>query len=145
MLSAARRTCSILAVVAMPTLLSGCRPSRPPTFAVNGRVVFNDGRPFADGVVEFAAASGGGKGPNARGRLQPDGTFTLATFSEGDGALEGEHRAVVVWSPPPASLRAEQAQLRPPIHSRFQDYNRSGLRFTVARGANEFVITVEGP
>lgn len=124
----------------------GCS-SNPPTYPAQGRVVLKDGRPFTEGVVEFTAASAGSKTPAARGRIQPDGTFRLTTFRENDGAVEGEHRAVLIWSPPADAFAAEDVRkhLRSPIHPRFRDYDRSGLRFTVTRGRNEFVITVEAP
>jgi hypothetical protein len=145
LLSALLRRGRVAAAVLAPALFSGCASDQPPTFPVQGRVAFKDGRPMTEGVVEFVAVGGDHAGLNARGRVQPDGTFRLTTFRENDGAIAGDHRAVVVWSPPPQAFADDRKQPRPPLHPRFQDYERSGQRFTVTRGDNEFLITVEKP
>lgn len=35
-------------------------------------------------------------GKSAMGKVQPDGTFTLSTYAEGDGAITGRHRVRVM-------------------------------------------------
>lgn len=139
-------TASVLRLLLLATAFAtapGCGTGRPKTYPVSGRVVFPNGRPFTGGVVEFVPADASGAG--ARGAIQPDGTFRLTTFRENDGAVEGRHRAVVVWSPPPASVDNEKAPARCPLHPKFQDPGRSGLAFDVTPAANEFTITVTGP
>ena len=73
----------------------GCGPSdRPyvaPTVPVKGKVTYQ-GKPLTQGSVTFEPD---GTGREANGSIQPDGTFVLSTFKEGDGALVGVHRIAV--------------------------------------------------
>ena len=133
-----------LAAIAL-SFIAGCSSGQPMTYPVSGKVVFADGTPFTAGVVEFSSTDPASKGQNARGKIQPDGTFTLTTFRENDGAVAGEHRAIVVWSPPMEAFADEKKQPRSPIHPRFRDYEQSGLRFTVTKEKNEFTFTVAKP
>jgi hypothetical protein len=58
-----------------------------------------DGVPFTTGKVMFAPIARGEDrraGRPALGRLQSDGSFTLSTYEEGDGAVVGEHWATVI-------------------------------------------------
>lgn len=41
-----------------------------------------------------------GRGKMASGILQPDGSFTLSTYSQRDGAVIGTHKALVMPLPP---------------------------------------------
>jgi hypothetical protein len=58
-----------------------------------------DGQPFAAGKVMFAPVAKGesrNAGRAAFGRLQPDGTFTLTSYDDNDGAIVGEHWATLI-------------------------------------------------
>lgn len=75
----------------------GCN-NQPPVAPVRG-VVTMDGKPLPGGRVMFSPiASGENKvvGQSALGHIQPDGSFVLTTFEEGDGAVVGSHRPVVM-------------------------------------------------
>jgi hypothetical protein len=79
----------------------GCGgPAIPPTYAVTGKVVYKDGTPLAGGMIEFQPA--GQPSLKTTASVEKDGTFTLSTLVEGQtrtaGAVEGEHRVVVVPS-----------------------------------------------
>jgi hypothetical protein len=126
--------------------LAGCS-SGPKTYPVEGTVVFKDGTPFPGGLVEFEPVTADPKlRVNARGAVQPDGTFRLTTFKEGDGAVEGQHRAVVL-PPAPPNLVEDRTKPPPPLilDRRFMSYDTSGLQFTVTQGLNRFTIEVEKP
>ena len=73
-------------------LLSGCS-DRPPVYPVSGHVVMNNGQPIRSGILEFRNVE---MKLNARARIQSDGTYQLTTFDKGDGAVAGEHQAIVV-------------------------------------------------
>jgi hypothetical protein len=86
----------------------------------------------------------------ARGFINnEDGTFTLTTEKQGDGAMTGRYRAAVrgrlmrrgYGSIPEAPNPAGGPQ----IHPRFESFKTSGLEFTVEPRTNTFVITVEKP
>ena len=103
---------SLMGVVLMgmaSIALVGCGGGPVPTYRAGGKVVFPDGKPMQGGNVEFRAVNKtpAGDNPVARGEIQSDGTFELSTFRPGDGAVEGEHLALVVPPPPPpAAIRA---------------------------------------
>lgn len=86
------RICSTAMLLAVP-LMTGCSKSPFDLAPVHGKVTI-DGKPVPAGRVMFAPIAKGESrevGKPAFGTLQPDGTFTLTTFEEGDGAVVGEH------------------------------------------------------
>ena len=107
-------------------LLTGCAEAGRPAYAVEGKVVFPDGQPLTEGVVEFETVEDIKTRINARGEIQPDGTFRLTTYVDNDGAVAGEHRALVM---PPLPLAGPAPPL--PIKARYRSYETSGLTFTV--------------
>jgi hypothetical protein len=72
-------------------VLSGCNSDRLKTAVVRGKVTCN-GKPVPNGTISFVPASG----PAATGEIQPDGSFTLTTYRNGDGAVLGQHTVVIV-------------------------------------------------
>ena len=72
------------------TLLGGCGDGLPERGKVTGKVTFN-GKPVPEGTVTFYPETG----RSATGRIQPDGTYTLTTFDEGDGAIVGPHEVTI--------------------------------------------------
>lgn len=124
-------------------LAAGCSDGRLPTRPVKGKVTFRDGRPLAGGVVELRSLRPDAKHLNARGEIGPDGAFVLGTYSPRDGAVEGDHEAIVTPAPPSDSRANERPPSKPAIHDRFRSYERSGLRFTVPRSGTELAIVVE--
>jgi hypothetical protein len=51
-----------------------------------------DGAPVTEGAVLFTPA----RGRLARGTLSKNGTFTLSTYKDGDGAIVGIHQVAVI-------------------------------------------------
>lgn len=77
--------------VLLLTVICGCGGTMQlDTAPVTGTVTI-DGQPINSGVVMFVPKSG----RSSRGEIQPDGTFRLATYGKGDGAILGENRVVV--------------------------------------------------
>lgn len=69
----------------------------PKTVKVHGTVTYKNS-PVTKGKVTLqstATKSGGEISRPAVGTIGPDGTFTLSTFTAGDGALPGEYRVTV--------------------------------------------------
>lgn len=84
--------------------LAGCGKIQFPVAHVEGVVTCN-GRPVKAGLVVFIPSGAAGDktdetGRSASGMIQPDGTFELTTFIEGDGAIIGSH-TVQVFAPAP--------------------------------------------
>lgn len=87
-------------------LQTGCSKSPYDLAPVSGKVTV-DGQPLPDGQVMFAprATSGSAKaGKPALGNVRPDGTFSLSTYADGDGAVVGEHLITLYGPAPEISL-----------------------------------------
>ena len=113
-------------------------------------MVYSDGSPFPGGVIEFEskseeARSAEGLPLNARGVIQPDGSFRLTTFEENDGAVPGSHRVLV--RPIREEYEPEEGELPPPaiLDRRFERYETSEVESTVREEKNTLTITVERP
>jgi hypothetical protein len=122
------------------TAVAGCGSGS--TYPVRGKVIFKDGTPLAGGQILFRPING--KPPlSARSDIQPDGSFALGTYKEGDGAMAGEYQAAI--NPPlPPKLRRKGAN-KPILDPRFEKYETSGLEFEVKPGRNRFTIEVTRP
>lgn len=82
--------------------LVGCSKSPYELAPVAGRVVI-DGQPFTQGKVMFAPIAKGENRESGRaafGRLGADGSFSLGTYEDGDGAVVGEHWVTVIQITP---------------------------------------------
>jgi hypothetical protein len=73
-------------------LCVGCGDSdRLPTAPVTGTVLYN-GDPLPQGSLLFVPEGGG---PSAQGKIEPDGSFTMGTYTESDGAILGKHKVII--------------------------------------------------
>jgi hypothetical protein len=106
--------------------------------SVNG-IVRLDGQPLSKGTVRFVPASGRA----ASGKIQSDGTFTLGTFGESDGALIGAHQvAIIAYETEP--LHRTSAGPPPPVKTtplvpkRYMSVSTSRLTADVKPGQNQF-------
>lgn len=117
-------------------VLTGCETSIA-THPVSGKVVLPDGSPAGGGIIKFRTTSQEGEMVKAHGEIQPDGSFQLTTFQEGDGALEGEHEAILFS---PATGDGGGRVVAPSFPAKYRKYETSGLKFRVDPGQNEFVI-----
>jgi hypothetical protein len=122
-------------------VLAGCG-GKERTFPVAGKVVFEDDSPVSGGTVEFMATSADGKVLNARGTIDEHGGFILGTFAPGDGAIVGEHQAVVIA--PVIMSRGDLTKIfrATEVDPRFASYGTSGLEYEVKTEKNYFVIKV---
>ena len=132
-----------LVVFGAAMLAVGCGQSGPAVYPVKGVVVYPDGSPVSGGSVEFEALEGEWKGHNARGAIQDDGSFTLTTEKQGDGAVAGRQRAIV-RGPYPSRMNAIDGKSLPRrlVHTKYSNYDTSGLEFTIVEGKNELTIEV---
>jgi hypothetical protein len=97
--SVATLATTLLCLSAMLSV-AGCGDGHPQTVPVTGIVTFADGTPLAGGQIELESVE---HRVNARGILDAEGGFRLSTFRDGDGAVVGEHRVIVL---PPLSAFA---------------------------------------
>ena len=84
------RALSLFVAVAALVGVAGCGPSRPAVAPVSGAISYG-GTPVTTGVIYFYPE----KGRPATSLISRDGTYTLGTFTQADGALMGSHRVVI--------------------------------------------------
>lgn len=149
-----------VAVFVLIAVAGGCGSDRPELAPVHGKVTL-DRQPLSGGTIHFWPA----QGRPARGTIGPDGTYSLSTFDEKDGAVLGEHVVTIEATrvhgdaPEIKSLEEEMAyygrkdapRVGPAAVERLvpEKYSRretSGLAATVNRGRNpiDFNLT-KGP
>lgn len=127
----------LLAVLAA---VAGCGAGGPAVYPATGAVRFRGGKPVAAGLVEFAPADGG---PSARAKLNPDGTFTLATGDRA-GAVAGRHRVAVVPMAVADGAPLTHRHKVVVVHPKHARLETSGLSATVeAGGPNHFMLEVD--
>ncbi len=148
-----------MAVVGGLHLLSavGCskRPTLPPTYPVQGKVVFQNGQAVSSGDVWFQPSED--SRVTTSGKIQSDGTFTLQSSMAGShssGAIAGPHRVVVVTvlkdrparvvaaphSPPPKNGAPAATVTVPNTHTVTLPET-----YTVKPGDNQFTLTIPKP
>lgn len=89
------------------SIVAGCgRGASLGTIPISGRVVFNS-QPVTSGEVRYLPVEKEGR--VARGQIDENGGFTLTTLKEGDGALPGEYR-IVVLAPVVETVEASTAR-----------------------------------
>ncbi len=138
--SSRRAAGAALALIAcgLAALAGGCGPQRP-LLPVQGRVLL-DGEPLAFGSVSFQSASG----QPATARIGPDGSFTLAVFGQGAGAVPGPNRVLVTCYEGQRQSAADRD--REPvlgkllIPDRYTAYETSGLVIDVQPGMDLPVV-----
>lgn len=122
-------------------LLTGCS-SQLETYEVNGRVEFENGRPVVVGLVEFLSEE---HKINARGNINKDGTFSLTTFQNDDGAVAGRHKCVVMQMIIGENVKGYSPSTVGVVNPKFASYQTSGLEIEVSPdGTNEVVLKVRG-
>jgi hypothetical protein len=139
-----RRLLSWACNVALFTLaLVGCN-TQIPTYPTHGKVVYKEtGEPVRGGVfIWFESTSP--PDHRASSAVDADGKFSLGFVHADSGTMEGEHRIRFAPAPPMVDPTAEEA-LAKRMHPRYLEYSTSGLKQTIAKGDNQFIIEVEGP
>ncbi|HEY2784687.1 MAG TPA: hypothetical protein VGJ05_06885 [Fimbriiglobus sp.] len=84
-------------LVVVVLTVAGCQAPVPPhvaVYPVEGQLLVS-GVPAADAHITFHPLDG--KGVPVTGRTGRDGSFTLTSFTPGDGAPAGEYSVTVVW------------------------------------------------
>ncbi len=122
----------------------GCSGEPRPSLAkVHGKVSLQ-GKPLTSGRILFvpSKASEGELSHPASGKIGDDGSFTLTSYDDGDGAMIGEHKvAVIVTSAPGA--KAPGTTVKSPVPKQFADPETTPLRKKVEPGDNAIDINLE--
>jgi hypothetical protein len=128
------------ACLSLAATLVGCGQKGPVLVPVRGEVTFK-GAPLKEGTVVYLPAESG-DARQASGRIQPDGTFVLTTFKNGDGVVPGQYN-IVIYSYAPragaaptrdqmeAAAKSGKALLETVIPEKYSTPGASGLKDTV--------------
>lgn len=131
------RAAGILVLVNVACTL-GCGDGRPKRVPVSGQVLL-DGQPLAAGVDGFIRVQPT-DGRAATGKIDPnDGTFTLSTYGENDGCIEGTHAVAVVVN---AMVRGTAVSLIP---EQYREAETSGLTIVIDGPTDALRIELTGP
>lgn len=134
-----------VSVCLLPVLLTGCfgGSDQLETAEVHGKVTYK-GEPLTMGSVTFIPE---GPGKAAAGEIQEDGTYTLTTYSRGDGATIGKHGVMVISERDTSELPAESAEANVDLSLIPEKYSMSpktsGLTAEVKAGDNEINFDLE--
>lgn len=148
------RLSSTIAILFLVSGLAGCGADTPPppanVFPVSGKVTY-DGAPLADAVVTFHNETAN---RSAFGRTDAQGEYTLSTFGENDGAVEGSNVVTItkVEAPAgggneadiesadydPSAVEGSESEAPPKslIPEKYGNRETSGLTATVIAGEN---------
>ncbi len=118
------------------SLFAGCGDAVPKTIPVTGLVTI-DGSPLQQGTVIFMPVESSDDGPSriATGVVQSDGTFSLSTFANGDGAIIGEYQ-VAIDARGPISTENFGEEAASAVPSRYASPATSGLTVSVTHEMN---------
>jgi hypothetical protein len=121
----------VLTVLAL-SLCWGCGSSEGPyvgtTVPVKGKITYK-GKPLTQGQITLEPESAGRE---AHGSIQPDGSFELSTYKQGDGAVPGTHRVSVTGTSKKDKLPAK-----------YQSLGSSKTEIEVAEGKTEYTIDLK--
>src|SRR5262249_15361691 len=108
-------------------------------YPVRGKVFF-EGSPPSEAMVTFHLLNTTTKKFDRAGDalVEPDGSFTLSTYTANDGAPVGEYAVTVVWSKPFVDAQGKPGPNLLP--ERYSKPDTSDLRVKVKDGTNDFVL-----
>lgn len=117
----------------------------PTPVKVRGLIKYN-GQPVTSGSVMFNPADPQ-KGHMAQGSIEKDGTFSLSSYSTGDGVLPGSYTVTVNSSLPGTEVLTKDKGTgiggKSAIPARYADAKTSQLQQTIAAGDSGKTITLE--
>ena len=159
-----RKRMAVILISCAALLMSGCGgPARPETAPVTGQVTVN-GNPLEKGKIQFIPANG----RLAMGQIV-NGTYSLRTFEDDDGALLGKHVVTITameisrnkklpkFEPPanatPGQIRVMEAEwleqhggrvkVKWHVPEKYSDSRTSPLTAEVSAGENEKNFSID--
>lgn len=123
--------------------VSGCGSDQIPVWPTSGVVVFSDGSKVKTGNIEFESLD---HELTASGRIRPDGSFVLGTYTPDDGAVAGIHNVIVVQMVINDGTINHTMDHGKPVPPMYASYETSGLAAMVTKGkSNNLTVTIELP
>lgn len=134
----------ILFVSVIIVVFVGCGNRQLPTYPVNGQLEFQDGTTPKFGTIEFYNAE---HQINGRGKINRDGTFTISTYGNNDGAVAGHHKIAIIQltgnyltAQANKHIQHDHGAL---VHQKYSDYRTSNLECTIVESDNDIKLIVE--
>lgn len=122
----------LLAITGVLLSVAGCGGGGI-TEPVTGKVTFkDDGSPVAGGTIVFADMT---ENSSSLGYIEQDGTYTLGTFDESDGAPVGKYKVTIIGD-------SEYGQ-KSAVAQQFGNQDRTPLEAEVTQGPNTIDFQVE--
>jgi hypothetical protein len=126
----------------------------PTTYPVQGKVVYQDGKPVQGGSIWFQPEENAHV--STSGEIQPDGTFTLSSSMAGghaQGAIAGSYRVTVTIDLAKSSVKgsagsSSESAASPPMARRVLPQLVSVMlpeTYTVTAGDNNFNLKIRHP
>jgi hypothetical protein len=115
----------------------GCGESRPSighVYEVKGKVVLPDGKPLSRGRIYFVRTDGA---LSSNGTIGTDGTFSLTTGSDGEGAPPGEYKVRIEPDDPNTLPTKRNPNGKLPFSAKYLDEDTSNLTVTVEPKPNQ--------
>ena len=122
----------IAIVITCPLCLSGCGVSKNEmeTAPVHG-IVTLDGAPLTTGMVHFMPESG----RVAKGKINGDGSYTLGTYGDEDGAIVGRHKVFIIALEGESEVAFESDEpVKSLVPERYTSPGTSGFEIEVKAG-----------
>jgi hypothetical protein len=116
------------------------------TCEVTGTVKLKNGTPLPRGRIIFTGGPAG-----ANGRIQEDGSFTMGTYEEDDGAKPGTYKVVIVGATTPETRTYEEMmkglgeEPKSLIHPKYARSETSDLQVEIEPGTNTLSLEVDPP
>ncbi|WP_166830959.1 hypothetical protein [Thalassoroseus pseudoceratinae] len=131
-----------LVIMGFVMTVTGCGGSgdQKSTAEVTGTVTFN-GQPVTGGTLTFvpqASSDNPTPGKPASGKIQSDGTFTLSTYEEEDGAVIGKH--AISYGAPAAESSAATDGHGEAAQSPYAGLKPNPATVEIESGSNEIEI-----
>ena len=129
------RTGGALALALTALFTSSCGPDAGTALnAVKGSAFFQ-GKPAAGAVISFHKVGDDNKANLPHAKVQADGTFTLTSFTSGDGAPVGRYQVTIIWKRKKPGCKDDDGEWVLP--TRYLAASTSGLEVEIKNGSNE--------
>jgi len=115
----------------------GSADERKPVFPVRGSVLVA-GKPAVKALVVFHPLNdSGSKTLRPSGEVAADGTFSLSTYTTGDGAPSGQYAVTVLWLAGSSPIGGDAESGEDRLGNRYSDPKTTTLRARVDEGPTE--------
>jgi hypothetical protein len=133
----------VLAVMAGFVVACGS-PARKPVYPVHGQVFVGKDQPASGALIVFHPL-GDDDLNKPRAYVGEDGSFSLTTYTKGDGAPEGEYVATIEWRPPSANPFGSKKLEADKLKGRYSDPKKSSLRFRIEKTKENVLEAIRLP